>query len=51
MEKVLFKYIYILQILHGFEGEIPEHMTQGDSKALDCYVARFRTFKKLKSVH
>lgn len=32
----------IINILHGFDDDIPKYLHQGDRKALDCYVARCR---------
>lgn len=51
--------IHIIHILHGFEGDIPEYLPQGDSKALECYLAHAmpgtcivtQVLKKSKSVY
>ncbi|XP_061186875.1 uncharacterized protein LOC133195003 [Saccostrea echinata] len=33
---------YIIHISHGFEGDIPECLPQGDRKVQECYVTRCR---------
>lgn len=37
-----FSEVFILHILHGFDGETPEYLPRGDREAMKCYVARCR---------